>query len=52
MQDKLSLESLFQDTLSWIYSTALAATLEKIQIVPSIRTVRFLLKHGKAPVIQ
>jgi len=52
MRDKLSLESLFQDTLSWIYSTALAATLEKIQIVPSIRTVRFLLKHGNAPVIQ
>jgi len=52
MRDNLSPESLFQDTLSKIYSTSLAATLEKIQIVPSIRTVRFLLKHGSAPVIQ
>jgi hypothetical protein len=49
VRDNLSSESRFPDSLSSIYSATLAATLEKLQFVPS---VRFLLKHGNAPVIQ
>jgi hypothetical protein len=51
-EDILSFFTFLSDSLSFLFSVALASTLENLQIAPTTAAVRFLLMHGNAPVFQ